>query len=240
MAAPLLFYDLSLLPSVGDDSSSPSSRLQLLAATARALELGYAAAALDHPHRGLLADSHRCRTDLFPPLSSLPLPPSAALHRRRLASPASEPFRQYTRITLSLDSAAAAASALAPSAARLLRTYDLVAARPLTQAAFDHLCQAPLSAHHLDLISIDFSSHSKLPFRIKLPMLKLALHKGLHFEIAYSPLISTDINAKRNLLAEVKVNLLTYSAASSIPCSLFFFFAKHFCNHIQHLHIVYN
>ncbi|RCV36645.1 hypothetical protein SETIT_7G334600v2 [Setaria italica] len=229
MAPPLLFYDLSLLPSSsssigggGDDSSNPSSsRLQLLAATARALELGYAAVALDRTHRGLLADSHRCRTELFPPLSSLPLPPSAALHRRRLASPASEPFRQYTRITLSLDSAAAAASALAPSAARLLRTYDLVAARPLTQAAFDHLCQTPLSAQHLDLISIDFSSHSKLPFRIKLPMLKLALQKGLHFEIAYSPLISTDINAKRNLLAEVKLlvdwtkgkNLIISSAA---------------------------
>ena len=188
MAAPLLFYDLSLLPSSssgdggdGNSNSSSSSRLQLLAATARALELGYAAVALDHPHPGLLADSHRCRT---------------------------EPFHQYTRITLSLDSAAATASALAPSASRLLRTYDLVAARPLTQAAFDHLCQAPLSAQHLDLISIDFSSHGKLPFRIKPPMLKLALQKGLHFEIAYSPLISTDVNAKRNLIAEVKVNVI--------------------------------
>jgi len=217
MAAPLLFYDLSLLPSSfsssgdggdGNSNSSSSSRLQLLAATARALELGYAAVALDHPHRGLLADSHRCRTEPFAPLSSLPLPSSAALHRRRLASPASEPFRQYTRITLSLDSAAATASALAPSASRLLRTYDLVAARPHTQAAFDHLCQAPLSAQHLDLISIDFSSHGKLPFRIKPPMLKLALQKGLHFEIAYSPLISTDVNAKRNLIAEVKVNVI--------------------------------
>ncbi|CAL4996023.1 unnamed protein product [Urochloa decumbens] len=225
MAAALLFYDLSLLPSSssggGDDNSNTSSSspgVQLLAATARALELGYAAVALDHPHRGLLADSHRCRTHPFPPLSSLPLPSSAALHRR---CPASEPFRQYTRITLSLDSAATAASALAPSTARLLRTYDLVAARPLTQAAFDHLCQAPLAAQHLDLISIDFSSHAKLPFRIKLPMLKLALQKGLHFEIAYSPLISTDTNAKRNLLAEVKLlvdwtkgkNLIISSAA---------------------------
>ncbi|OQU82669.1 uncharacterized protein LOC8079950 isoform X3 [Sorghum bicolor] len=228
MAAPLLFYDLSLLPSStsgdggdGNSISSPSSRFQLLASTARALELGYAAVALDHPHRGLLADSHRCRTEPFAPLSSLPLPSFAALHRRRLASSAAEPFRQYTRITLSLDSAAATASALAPSASGLLRTYDLVAARPLTQAAFDHLCQAPLSAQHLDLISIDFSSHGKLPFCIKLPMLKLALQKGLHFEITYSPLISTDVNAKRSLIAEVKLlvdwtkgkNLIISSAA---------------------------
>ncbi|CAN6348731.1 unnamed protein product [Urochloa humidicola] len=161
----------------------------------------------------------------LPPLPHPPFPAPllspAPLLRRCLACPASEPFRQYTRITLSLDSAATAASALAPSTAPLLRTYDLVAARPLTQAAFDHLCQAPLAAQHLDLISIDFSSHAKLPFRIKLPMLKLELQKGLHFEIAYSPLISTDTNAKRNRLAEVKLlvdwtkgkNLIISSAA---------------------------
>ncbi|TVU00003.1 hypothetical protein EJB05_54580, partial [Eragrostis curvula] len=216
MASPLLFSDLSLLSSsaAGDDNSF------LLFATARALELGYAAVALDHPHRGLLADSHRCRTQPFPPLSSLPLPSSAALHRRRLASPTSEPFRQYTRITLSLDSPAAAASALAPSAARLLRTYDIVAARPLTQAAFDHLCQVPYS-QQLDLISIDFSH--KLPFRLKLPMLKLALQRGLHFEIAYAPFIAPPDgdSSRKNILADAKLlvdwtkgkNLIISSAA---------------------------
>lgn len=198
MAAALLFHDLSLLSS--DDSSS--SRLLL---SARALELGYAAVTFDHPHRGLLADSHRCRIQPITPLSSLPLPTSAALHRRRLGSPASEPFRQYTRITLSIDSPAAAASALSTSAARLLRTYDIVAARPLTQAAFDHLCQVPYS-QQLDLISIDFSH--KLPFRLKLPMLKLALQRGLHFEIAYSPFIAT--NGDKCILADAKVTTIIH------------------------------
>jgi hypothetical protein len=239
MAAPLLFYDLGLIASSssgdGRDGNSSSSRLQLLATTARALELGYAGVALDHHHRGLLADSHVCRTDTFAPLSSLPLPSSAALHRRRLASPASEAFRQYTRITLSLDSAAATASALAPSAARLLRTYDLVAARPLTQAAFDHLCQTPLSAQHLDLISIDFSSHGKMPFRIKPPMLKLALQKGLHFEIAYSPLLSTDVNDKRNLIAQVKVSvILLLPNDPAIHCFPFVLFC--FANRLDMVH----
>ncbi|KAL6905958.1 hypothetical protein ACP4OV_003559 [Aristida adscensionis] len=201
-AAPLLFYDLSLATG---DGASPS---RLLLAAARALELGYAAVALDHPHRGLLADADRSRAAAaaaagpFPALSSLPLPPAAALHRRRLASPVSEPFRQLARITLSLDSAAAAASALAPSAARLLRTYDLVAARPLTQAAFDYLCQA--QSQQLDLISIDFSH--RLPFRLKLPMVKVALQRGLHFEISYSPIIAADdIDSRRNLLSEAKL-----------------------------------
>jgi ribonuclease P/MRP protein subunit RPP1 len=157
----LLFFDLSLLP-----SSNANARLL---AAARALELGYAAVALDHPHRGLLADADRCRTAPFPALSSLPLPSSASLHRSRNGSPADEPFRQYTRITLSLDSPAAA-SALAPNAARLLRTYDIVAARPVTQAAFDHLCQSPTE---VDVISVDFSR--KLPFRLKPQMIKFAL-----------------------------------------------------------------
>ncbi|GJN28535.1 hypothetical protein PR202_gb16674 [Eleusine coracana subsp. coracana] len=210
MAAALLFHDLGLL---ADDSTSSSCRLLL---SARALELGYAAVALDHPHRGLLANSHRCSTQPIAPLSSLPLPPSAALHRRRLASPTSEPFRQLTRITLSIDSPAAAASALAPSAARLLRTYDIVAARPLNQAAFDHLCQVPYS-QQLDLVSIDFSH--KLPFRLKLPMLKLALQRGLHFEIAYSSFLATDrdkcILADAKLLADWTKgkNLIISSAA---------------------------
>ncbi|CAM0874278.1 unnamed protein product [Alopecurus aequalis] len=203
----LLFFDLSLLP-----SSNPNSRLL---AAARALELGYAAVALDHPHRGLLADADRCRTSPFPALSSLPLPFSASLHRSRNGSPTDEPFRQYTRITLSLDSPAAAASALAPSAARLLRTYDIVAARPLTQAALDHLCQ---SATEIDVISIDFSH--KLPFRLRLPIIKLALQRGIHFEIAYSPLID-DVNSRRQVLAEAKLlvdwtkgkNLIISSAA---------------------------
>jgi ribonuclease P/MRP protein subunit RPP1 len=195
----LLFHDLSLhSSSVAGDEDSSSSRLLL---SARALELGYAAVALDHPHRGLLADSSRCSTQPLAPLSSLPLPNSAALHRRRLASPTTEPFRQYSRITLSLDSPAAAASALAPSAARLLRTYDIVAAHPLSQATFDHLCQVPYS-QQLDLISIDFSH--KLPFRLKLPMLKLALQRGLHFEIAYSQFIASDGDNKYTL-ADAKV-----------------------------------
>ncbi|XP_052135787.1 uncharacterized protein LOC127754334 isoform X2 [Oryza glaberrima] len=192
------FFDLSILP---DDSKSTTTNTSIVA---RALDLGYSAVALDHPHRGLLADSHA------PIASSLLLPPSASLHHRR------HPFLQYTRITLSLDSAAACTSALAPSAARLLRTYDIVAARPLTQAAFDHLCQATFD--HLDIVSIDFSH--KLPFRLKLPMLKLALQRGLHLEIAYSPLIA-DAASRRQAVAEAKLlvewtkgkNLIISSAA---------------------------
>ncbi|KAL5204605.1 hypothetical protein ABZP36_009476 [Zizania latifolia] len=208
MAPADFFFDLSLLPDDSSNSNTSTSTCLLAAAAARALDLGYSAVALDHPHRGLLNDSHSASGIA----SSLPRPPSSSLHRHRR----SHPFQQYTRLTLSLDSAAACASALAPSAARLLRTYDIVAARPLTQAAFDHLCQAAFD--HLDIISIDFSH--KLPFRLKLPMLKLALQRGLYLEITYSPLIA-DPTSRRQLIAQAKLlvdwakgkNLIISSAA---------------------------
>ncbi|KAG8089330.1 hypothetical protein GUJ93_ZPchr0011g27685 [Zizania palustris] len=208
MAPADFFFDLSLLPDDSSSSNTSTSTRLLAAAAARALDLGYSAVALDHPHRGLLNDSHSAPGIA----SSLPRPPSSSLHQHRR----SHPFQQFTRVTLSLDSAAACASALAPSAARLLRTYDIVAARPLTQAAFDHLCQAAFD--HLDIVSIDFSH--KLPFRLKLPMLKLALQRGLYFEIAYSPLI-TDPTSRRQLITQAKLlvdwtkgkNLIISSAA---------------------------
>jgi len=70
----------------------------------------------------------------------------------------------------------------------------------------------------MDVISIDFSH--KLPFRLKLQMIKLALQRGIHFEIAYSPLIG-DVNSRRQVLAEAKLlvdwtkgkNLIISSAA---------------------------
>ncbi|KAL5204806.1 hypothetical protein ABZP36_009677 [Zizania latifolia] len=209
MAPVDFFFDLSLLLDDSSNSNTSTSTCLLTAAAARALDLGYSVIALDHPHRGLLNDSHLAASGIA---SSLPRPPSSSLHRHRR----SHPFQQYTRLTLSLDSAAACASALAPSAARLLRTYDIIAARPLTQSAFDHLCQATFD--HLDIVSIDFSH--KLPFRLKLPMLKLALQRGLYFEIAYSPLIA-DPTSRRQLIAQAKLlvdwtkgnNLIISSAA---------------------------
>jgi len=36
----------------------------------------------------------------------------------------------------------------------------------------------------IDIISLDFSS--RLPFYLKLPMINLAIERGIHFEINYS------------------------------------------------------
>ncbi|KAL5204589.1 hypothetical protein ABZP36_009460 [Zizania latifolia] len=185
MAPINFFFDLSLLPDDSSNSNTSTSTCLLAAAAVRALSLSYSAVALDHSHRGLLNDSHSASGIA----SSLPRPPSSSLHRHRR----SHPFQQYTHLTLSLDSATAA-----PIPSNSTHTSPSPSTPP-PPAAFDHLCQATFD--HLKIISIDFSH--KLPFHLKLPMLKLVLQRGLYFEIAYSPLIA-DPTSRRQLIAQAK------------------------------------
>lgn len=147
-----LFFDLSVpylerehgaSSSTGAAAENKALRSARLRAAVKALELGYAGVAYDRPFRGVVADSDRSRSAAPFPLPSLlaaapSLAAAAALHRRLLRSPPSPPFRQFSRITLSLDSPAAVASS---SSNPVLRTYDIVAIRPLNQAAFDHACK---------------------------------------------------------------------------------------------------
>ncbi|OAY81245.1 Ribonuclease P protein subunit p30 [Ananas comosus] len=223
-----LFFDLSVpylerehgaSSSTGAAAENKALRSARLRAAVKALELGYAGVAYDRPFRGVVADSDRSRSAAPFPLPSLlaaapSLAAAAALHRRLLRSPPSPPFRQFSRITLSLDSPAAVASS---SSNPVLRTYDIVAIRPLNQAAFDHACKFS----EVDMISIDFSQ--KLPFRLKLPLVEVAIKRGLHFEITYSHLIA-DVNVRRQMLADAKLlvewtrgkNVIISSAASSV------------------------
>ncbi|KAL0919591.1 hypothetical protein M5K25_011694 [Dendrobium thyrsiflorum] len=201
------FFDLSIpyVEKTGAPALDNCSRRDCrLRTVARIMELGYTAIAYDRPFRGVLSDADRCQIAPFPAQSFLDpvagcspaaFSASVALHRDLLGVPRASQFRQYTRITVSVDSAAAA-SAL-NSGNRLLRSYDLVAARPLNQMAFDQAC----NASEVDIISLDFSQ--KLPFRLKLAMVQAAVKRGVHFEIAYSHIIAGG-HARRQILSEAK------------------------------------
>lgn len=99
----------------------------------------------------------------------------------------------------------------------MLRTYDIVAARPVNQAAFDQACKVS----EVDIIAMDFSQ--KLPFRLKLPLIEAATKRGIQFEITYSHLIG-DVNIRRQMLSDAKLlvdwtrgkNLIVSSAASTV------------------------
>ncbi|KAH0461740.1 hypothetical protein IEQ34_009315 [Dendrobium chrysotoxum] len=201
------FFDLSIpyVEKTGAPALDNCSRRDCrLRTVARTMELGYTAIAYDRPFRGVLSDADRCQIAPFPAQSFLDpvvgcspaaFTVSVALHRDLLGVPRASQFRQYTRITVSVDSAAAA-SAL-NSGNRLLRSYDLVAARPVNQMAFDQAC----NASEVDIISLDFSQ--KLPFRLKLAMVQAAVKRGVHFEISYSHIIAGG-HARRQILSEAK------------------------------------
>lgn len=76
-------------------------------------------------------------------------------------------------------------------------TYDLLAVRPGSEKAFQHAC----STLNVDIISLDLSQ--RLPFYMKYPQVSLAMDRGLHFEICYSPAIR-DVTARRNVIANAQ------------------------------------
>ena len=123
-----------------DRSSRKATRLKL---TVKAMELGYTGVAYNRTIKGVMSESDRCATALFSLSSVLKLAPSLSsavrLHRSLLGVPDSAPFRQYTRLTVAVDSSSQA-SAL-NSGNPILKTYDVVAVQPLNQNAFERACQ---------------------------------------------------------------------------------------------------
>ena len=139
----MAFFDLNMLmlePSVADKATLVNRRTKLVV---KAMELGYTGIAYNRTIKGVMSDQHRCSIPLLSLSCLLKVAPSlslsAKLHRDLLGVPASTPFRQYTRITVCVDSSSQAQAL--NSGNPILKTYDLVAVRPLNQNAFDQACE---------------------------------------------------------------------------------------------------
>ncbi|XP_078429779.1 polymerase/histidinol phosphatase-like protein isoform X2 [Wolffia australiana] len=224
----MVFFDLNV-PYLERDATTTNPTLESAAAVAckatrlrlivKSMELGFSGVAYNKTIRGVISDLERCKIVPFDLSSLLKVAPglavAAKLHRELLGASTSSSFRQYTRLTAVVDSAQGA-SALSSGNA-VLRSYHLVAARPLNQAAFDQICKVS----EVDIISIDFSQ--KLPFRPKLSLVKAAIERGIYFEINYSPIIS-DLHSRRQILTDAKIlvdwtrgkNLIFSSGASCV------------------------
>ncbi|XP_014490814.1 uncharacterized protein LOC106753508 [Vigna radiata var. radiata] len=222
------YFDLNIpypQPSLSNKVAEQSNRTRL---AVKAMELGYTGIAYNRTIKGVMSDQHRCSiapltlSSLLNVLPSLSL--SASLHRSILGVPLSTPFRQYTRLTVCVDSATQAQAL--NSGNPILKTYDLVAVKPFNQTAFDLACQTM----EVDIISIDFSA--KLPFRLKQPMVKVAMQRGICFEVTYSGLFA-DIQKRRQLISSAKLlmdwtrghNIVFSSAAPTVnelrgPCDV--------------------
>lgn len=113
---------------------------------------------------------------------------------------------QLTRLTLVLDhqSMAKSGSGWVTNNANALQSYDLLAVRPTTEAAFQHACLtlSELKPFSIDIISLDFGAQPRLPFFLKRSTLNAALENGVQFEITYSQAVSDDATkARRNLIS---------------------------------------
>ncbi|KAJ7947730.1 Ribonuclease P protein subunit p30 [Quillaja saponaria] len=164
------FFDLNI-PfrefSPSGKATIDSTRTKLVV---KAMELGYTGITYNRTIRGVMSDHHRCSISLLTLSSLLKLAPSPSssvkLHRDLLGIPVATPFGQYRRLTIYIDSPAQ--SQALNSGKPILKTYDLVAVKPLNQSAFDQACERL----EVDVIVIDFSA--KLPFRLKQPLVKAA------------------------------------------------------------------
>lgn len=90
-------------------------------------------------------------------------------------------------------------------------SYDILAVRPGTDKIFQQCC----GNLDVDIISIDMTS--RLPFYLKLPQVKQAIERGIHFEIVYSPAIRD--NTQRRYIISNAMELVRASKGRNIIMS---------------------
>ncbi|KFK27536.1 hypothetical protein AALP_AA8G396000 [Arabis alpina] len=197
------FFDLSLPytepPRSGGKVLAGVKTLRLKLAT-KAMELGYVGIAHNRSIKGVMSDKDYCTIPLLTLGSLMKVAPrlasSVGFHRDLLGVPRATPFRQYTRLTVNVDSVAQCHCL--NSGNPVLKSYDIVAVRPLNQSTFDHVCQKA----EVDVISIDFSDETL--FRLSYPMVKVAIQRGIYFEIKYYDLLK-DAKARRQVISNAKL-----------------------------------
>eukprot|EP00249_Psilotum_nudum_P013199 c24208_g1_i3 orf=18-1274(-) len=188
------FYDLNI---DADDGKLSHCR----EVVAMALQLGLSGIAQNHVVIGNMVHADTCKIQPFDLAllhtnSSVDVAQSGQFHREVLGVPMGQPFRQYSRLTVVVDSPIQASALNAANP--VLRSYDLVAVRPSNQKSFDQAC----THLEVDLISLDLCH--RLPFSLKAVTVKAAVERGVYFEIVYSQVFSNSI-ARRELFANAQV-----------------------------------
>ncbi|KAK1428768.1 hypothetical protein QVD17_17608 [Tagetes erecta] len=214
----MAFFDLNIPYNESTKRNSTADKSLRLKLTIKAMELGYTGVAYNRTITGVMSELDRCSISLFPLSSVLKVSPAISsavnVHRRLLDVPIKTPFRQYTRITVVVDTPAQ--GSCLNSGNPVLKTYDVVAVRPMKQECFDLACKN----YEVDIIFIDFS---ETRFRLKQPLIKAAIERGVCFEITYSGLLM-DAQLRRQIISNAKLlvdwtrgkNVIFSSAAASL------------------------
>ncbi|XP_022986840.1 uncharacterized protein LOC111484461 [Cucurbita maxima] len=215
------FFDLNIPydEHSSSSSSSSSSSRNRIRIVAKLMELGYSGIAYNRTVKGVMSDRDRCSIPLLNVSSLHSILPSFSasveFHRDLLGVPRSSRFRQYTRLTISVNSLHEVMAVNSDNL--ILKTYDLIAVKPHNQYSFEQACEKL----EIDIIAIDFAE--KLPFSLKQGTIKSAIQRGVYFEIMYSDLLS-DVHDRRQTISAAKIlvdwtkgkNLILSSAAPSV------------------------
>ncbi|RGP79843.1 ribonuclease p mrp subunit rpp1 [Fusarium longipes] len=155
---------------------SPSTtEEQLLQTLTLSSSLGYSTVALNHTLELPIP------ANLTAPFPSIPSSPTSKLpnilHRATL--PLSDPSANNYRIPF------------------LTSAYDIIAARPLTDKAFQNACLTL----DVPIISVDFTKYLDFHFRPKPCM--AAVSRGIRFEVCYSQALTADARGRANFISNV-------------------------------------
>ena len=103
-------------------------------------------------------------------------------------------LRTYTRLTLVMDDPQQNYGLNAKNT--ILQSYDILSVQPMTEKTFQMACQSI----DIDLVTFDLTS-DRLPFQLKHGFVREAIKRGVYFELPISGAFSSDLNVRRNVLA---------------------------------------
>jgi ribonuclease P/MRP protein subunit RPP1 len=104
-----------------------------------------------------------------------------------------------TRLTIVLDDASEGGFGLTNANGPALAVYDIIALQPTTTTTFspaclNHTAPSQLTTH---IISLDLASQPRLPFYLRLSIVRTAIRNGAVFEINYAPALDSNADLQR-------------------------------------------
>ncbi|XP_074643091.1 ribonuclease P protein subunit p30-like [Tubulanus polymorphus] len=185
MAAPM---DLGVTSHfINSNNKLRSNQLKLIS------KLGYRTVALDNFVEDLMAmkKSKKGKNEEIKVIDpeSLKIPVDKELEKY-FKSTAGGNVKQYTRLTTVLHDPGVRRRMQNPD----VQKYDILAVQPTDDKMFLLACQQC----DVDIISLKLTS--RLDFNVKRKIVKLAVERGIHFEISYSPMI-TDSSSRQQVLS---------------------------------------
>ncbi|KAK3759218.1 hypothetical protein RRG08_054939 [Elysia crispata] len=170
-------------------------------------ELGFERVAINNVVKSL--QSGKTKKQGGKPLSVIQPPSQILLNEASItALKAKRPkFHQISRFTTVLDDASNTHRLGTPE----VQSYDIIAVQPTDEKTFQLAC----STLDVDIICLNFTE--QLGFTPKRPLIKLAIKRGIHFEIVYSPALK-DNSVKRNIISNA-MSLISVSRGKGVIIS---------------------